>query len=242
MTHSNLIIKPQKSRLWYITAGFSLLLLFVVIYVAGRYLSLVDLATTKEELVISQMRLAETQRALDRSSESLVMQKQSSQVDNQSNQELVNSVKNMQQVQNDLEEELKFYRNIMAPERDQVGLAIDALHMTRTDRADEFHFRLTLIQAGKQTQFLKGDIILRLAGLLNGKNTEYDFRELGTFNGKHFQFQFKYFQNIQGFIQLPAGFEAKRLTIAAQSKGQRKNQKAEKQMIWQPEENQKYVR
>jgi len=242
MAHSNLIIKPQKSRLWYIMAGFLLLFLFVVIYVAGRYLSLADLASTKEELAISQMRLAKTQKALDGASESLVMQKQSSQVDNQSNQELVNSVKNMQQVQNELEEELKFYRNIMAPERDQEGLAIDALHVTSTDRADEFHFRLTLIQAGKQTQFLKGDIILRLAGLLNGKNTEYDFRELGTFNGKHFQFQFKYFQNIQGFINLPSGFEAKSLTIAVQTKGRRKNQKAEKQMIWQPEESQKYVR
>lgn len=242
MTHSNLIIKPQKSRLWYTTAGFSLSLLFVVIYVTGRYLSLADLASTKEELAVSQERLAVTQRALDRASESLVMQKQSSQVDNQSNQELVNSVKNMQQVQNDLEEELKFYRKIMAPERDQEGLAIDALDVSRTDKADEFHFRLTLIQAGKQSQFLKGDIILRLSGLLNGKNTEYDFRELGTFKVKHFEFQFKYFQNIQGFINLPSGFEAKKLTVAAQTKGRRKNQKAEKQMIWQPEESQNYVR
>ncbi len=242
MSHSNLIIKPQKSRLWYITVGFLLLFLLVTIYVAGRYLSLADLASTKEELVISQMHLAETQNALDRASESLVMQKQSSQVDNQSNQELVNSVKNMQQTQNDLEEELKFYRKIMAPERDREGLAIDAMKISQADRSDEFHFRLTLIQAGKQSQFLKGDIVLRLSGLLNGKNTEYDFRELGTFKVKHFQFQFKYFQNIQGFIHLPSGFEAKKLTVAAKTKGRRKNQKVEKQMVWQPEESQNYVR
>lgn len=242
MIHTNLIIKPRKSRLWYATAGFSLLFLLVAIYVTGRYLSLADLASTKEELAISQIRLIETQSALDRASESLVMQKQSSRVDNQSNQELVNNVKNMQQMQNDLEEELKFYRKIMAPERNQEGLTIDAMKISRTDRVDEFHFRLTLIQAGKQSQFLKGDIIIRLSGLLNGKNTEYDFRELGTFKAKHFQFQFKYFQNIQGFINLPTGFEVRKLIVAAQTKGRRKNQKAEKQMAWQPEESQNYVR
>ncbi len=242
MNQSSLVIKQQKSRLWYLTAVFSLLLLFVVTYIAGRYLALADLASTKDDLEKSQQRLADTQDALGRASESLVMQKQSSQVDNQSNQELVNSVKNMQQVQNDLEEELKFYRNIMAPERDQKGLTIDSLKVSKTDKQDEFHFRLTLIQAGKQSQFLKGDIVLRLTGLLNGKNTEYDFRELGTFNSKHFQFQFKYFQNIQGFINLPSGFEVNKLTIAARTKGLRKNQKAEKQMIWQPEESQNYVR
>ena len=242
MNQSKLVIKQQKSRLWYVTAGFLVLFVFVSTYVAGRYLALVDLATTKDELAISQQRLTATQSALDKASESLVMQKQSSQVDNQSNQELVNNVKSLQQTQNALEEELKFYRKIMAPEREQEGLAIDALQISKTDQVDEFHFRVTLIQAGKQSQFLKGDIILRLSGLLNGKNTEYDFRELGPFKAKHFQFQFKYFQNIQGFINLPSGFEAKKLTVAAQTKGRRKNQKAEKQMVWQPEESQNYVR
>ncbi len=242
MNQSKLVIKQQKSRLWYVTAGFLMLFIFVSTYVTGRYLALVDLATTKDELAISQQRLMATQSALDKASESLVMQKQSSQVDNQSNQELVNNVKSLQQTQNALEEELKFYRKIMAPEREQEGLAIDALQISKTDRVDEFHFRVTLIQAGKQSQFLKGDIILRLSGLLNGKNTEYDFRELGPFNAKHFQFQFKYFQNIQGFINLPSGFEAKKLIVAAQTKGRRKNQKAEIKMIWQPEESQNYVR
>lgn len=242
MNHSKLVIKQQKSRLWYIVAGITLLFLMVVIYVAGRYLALADLTTTKEELSISQLRLVTVQSALDKASESLIMQKQSSEVDNQSNQELVNNVKNMQQAQNALQEELKFYRKIMAPERDLQGLAIDSMQVSKTDRADEFHFRVTLIQAGKQSQFLKGDLILRLSGLLNGKNTEYDFRELGTFKAKYFQFQFKYFQNIQGFINLPSGFEVKKLTIAAQTKGRRKNQKAEKQMPWQPEESQNYVR
>jgi len=242
MNLSNLVIKQQKSRLWYVSIGFLLVIVVIGTYGLGRYFALHDLSTTKDELARIQQQLLETQHSLEKTSENLVMQKQSSQVDNLSNKELVNSVKDLQQTQRDLEEELKFYRKIMAPERDKEGLGIDSLRISKTENEDEFHFRLTLIQAGKQSHFLKGDITLKLSGLLNGKNTEYNFRELGTFNKKHFQFQFKYFQNIQGFVRLPAGFEVKQLSASAQTKGLRKNQKAQKQVVWQPEESQNHVR
>jgi len=242
MKNSNLVIKQQKSRFWYVGIGFLLLLVIVGTYSLGRYFALNDLSSTKDELVRTQQQLLETRSSLEKTSENLAMQKQSSQVDVLSNKELVNSVKDLQQTQKGLEEELKFYRKIMAPERDKEGLGIDSVQISKTENSDEFHFRLTLIQAGKQSQFLKGDIVLKLSGLLNGKNTEYDFRELGTFNEKHFQFQFKYFQNIQGFVRLPSGFEAKQMSASARTKGLRKNQKTEKQIVWQPEESQNYVR
>ena len=242
MHQSNLVIKQRKSLAWNISIAISILLMFVLTYIFGRYLALEDLSETKAELIEIKQILTNTQEAFDKASERLVMQKQASQVDTLSNQELVNNVKMMQGTQNSLEEELKFYRKIMSPEREEKGLVIDSLLITGTETQTEFHFQVTLIQAGKQTQFIQGDVILTLTGLLGGKTTEYDFRELGTFKPKHFKFQFKYFQNIQGFINLPEGFVAKNLRITAKTKGRRKKQQAEKQMKWQPEESQNYVR
>jgi len=234
MNLSNLVIKQQKSRLWYIGTGISLLLLFIGAFVVGRYLALADLNTTKAALVSSQQKLIKAQLDLSNATENLVMQKQSSQVDNLSNKELVNSVKSMQQTQKELEEELIFYRKIMAPELEREGLTIDSLKISRTEKNNEYHFKASLIQAGKQSQFIKGRISLKLVGTLNGSDKEYDFRELGTFNAKHFQFQFKYFQNIEGIISLPEGFKAQRISVTAQTSGLRKNQKADKQINWQP--------
>jgi len=234
MNHSNLVVKKQKSRLWYITTGISLLFLFIGAFVVGRYLALADLNTTKASLASYQQELIKTQRELDNVTESLVMQKQSSQVDNLSNQELVNSVKGMQQTQKELEEELIFYRKIMAPEMEKEGLAIDSLKISKTDKSNEYHFKTSLIQAGKQTQFIKGRVSLKLIGVLNGVDKEYAFRELGTFNAKHFQFQFRYFQNIEGIISLPDGFKAQKVSAIAQTSGLRKNQKVDKQINWQP--------
>jgi len=242
MNHSNLVIKPQKSRSWYVGVGVLLILLVIGTYGFGRYFAIVDLNETKEQLTKTQQQLQETQASLEKTSENLVMQKQSSQVDNLSNKELVNSVKDLQQTQKKLEEELKLYRRIMAPEKDNEGLTIDSFQITKTDESKTFYFNIMLIQAGKQSGFLKGDLVLKVSGLLNGKNTEYDFRELGTFNEKHFKFQFQFFRNIQGFVNLPDGFEAKKVSALARTKGRRKNQKAQKQVVWQPEESQNYVR
>jgi len=242
MNSAKLVIKQQRPRHWYVLSGLSLILLIVITFLVGRYLALTDLNATKVALTSTQQNLLDTQLALESASEKLIMQKQSSQVDDLSNQELVSNVKKMQSTQNSLEEELKFYRKIMAPELDKEGLAIDSLLITKTDNIQDFHFKATLIQAGKQSQFLKGDLFLKLIGNLNGKPTEYDFRELGAFNAKHFQFQFKYFQNIQGNVTLPSDFKVSKIKVTAQTKGRRKNQKVQKELKWQPQESQSYVR
>lgn len=242
MKHNNLVIKRQKSRMWYSIATILIILMLVLTYIFGRYLAVSELAGTKENLVLSQQLLKESQQQLQQVEESLVMQQQSAKVDTQSNQELVGNVKSLQQSKLELEEELAFYRKIMAPEKDQEGLTVDTFQITATEQKDEFHFRVTLIQAGKQAQYLKGNVDAFVSGILNGEEKEYNFRELGTFNGKHFQFQFKYFQNLQGFIQIPQGFEAKTLRLKAQTVGRRKNQRANKEALWQPKESQKYVR
>ena len=85
---------------------------------------------------------------------------------------------------------------------------------------------------GRQEQFLKGQVELNLHGKINGEEKVYPFRELGTFQAKDFQFQFKYFQNIEGELSLPEGFIAEFITVQARTLGLRKNQTAEKQIDW----------
>ncbi len=126
----------------------------------------------------------------------------------------------------------------MAPERDKDGLVVDSIKLFNTDKENVFQVRTTLIQAGKQLQFLKGSILIKVAGELDGQAREFDIRELGTFKNSDFQFQFKYFQNIQGTIELPGGFIAKSINVSAQTKGLRKNQKTNLKVSWRPEESQ----
>lgn len=236
--HSNLVIKQQKTKPWYIGIGSLVVLLFTATYLTGRYLAISDLSETKQQLALVEHELSETQLALDSLNERLVMQAQSAQVDNLSNQELINSVKSLQQNNKKLVEELTFYRKIMAPELDKDGLVIDAVRVFNSDKANVYEITTTLIQAGKQLQFLKGSILVKVTGELDGQFREFDIRELGTFKTKDFQFQFKYFQNIQGTIELPGGFKAESIDVSAQTKGLRKNQRTNIKVSWRPEESQ----
>ncbi len=236
--HSNLVIKQQKSKPWYIGVASLVVLLFSATYFTGRYLAISDLSETKLQLASVEQELMETSSALDALNERLVMQAQSAQVDNLSNQELVNSVKSLQQTNKKLVEELTFYRKIMAPELDKDGLVIDSIKVLKTDNPNVYQIRTTLIQAGKQLQFLKGSILIKVTGELDGQSREFDIRELGTFKNKDFQFQFKYFQNIQGTIELPGGFKAMSIDVRAQTKGLRKNQRTNLKVSWRPEESQ----
>ncbi len=234
----NLVIKQQKSKPWYVGVGALAVLLLLLTFLAGRYLAIEDLSKTKVSLAQVKSELADTQDALNSLNERLVMQAQSAQVDNLSNQELINSVKSLQQNNKKLIEELTFYRKIMAPELDKDGLVIDSIKLFPSDGSNEYQITTTLIQAGKQLQFLKGSIMIKVVGELDGQMKEFDIRELGTFKAKDFQFQFKYFQNIQGTIELPSGFNPKQIKVNAQTKGLRKNQRANLQVSWQPEESQ----
>ncbi|MEP1742836.1 MAG: DUF6776 family protein, partial [Kangiellaceae bacterium] len=144
--HSNLVIKQQKTKPWYIGVGSLVVLLFTASYLTGRYLAINDLSETKQQLAAVELELAETKSALDSLNERLVMQAQSAQVDNLSNQELINSVKSLQQNNKKLVEELTFYRKIMAPERDKDGLVVDSIKLFNTDEENVFQIRTTLIQ------------------------------------------------------------------------------------------------
>jgi hypothetical protein len=232
MSGPKLVIKQQKSRLWVsLWSAFALVLLLGCFYL-GRYLAIDERQQLIEQTVWLQEKLDEYQHAYQEANESLVMQTQSSKVDDQSNQQLIDSIKQLRDTQMQLEAELQFYRNIMAPELSKEGLTIADFEVLSTSASDTSRFKLVLTQAGKQEQFIKGKVELKIQGLLNGKPKTFAFSELGTFQSKHFQFQFRYFQNIEGEIVLPQGFTAEQVTISAKTQGLRKNQQAEKKVNW----------
>lgn len=232
MSSPRLIIRHQRSPLWIGFWAGLILVLLVVCYYFGRYLAIEERQQLIDKTLWLQEKLDEYQDAYLKTNEELVMQTQSAKVDTQSNQQLVDSIKELQDIQRGLEAELTFYRNIMAPELSQKGLTIAEFELTVNPENQNPLFKLVLTQAGKQDQFLKGEVSLKLHGLLNGELAEFDFRELGTFQSKHFQFQFKYFQNFEGEMTLPKNFEADHISIVAKTRGLQHNQIAEKEIDW----------
>jgi len=232
MAGPKLVITQQKSAFWYIGWVVLVSLFLSTSFYIGRYIAIKEREETLERVAWLQGKLDEYQQAYQDANQKLVMQTQSAKVDNQSQQQLMETIKQLQDVQKELEAELKFYRNIMAPELDQQGLTIANLELSSSQQANMKHFKLVLTQAGKQEQFLKGSVEIEIAGEQSGKAKVYPIRELGAFQSKDFQFQFRYFQNIEGEIALPTGFVAESVIVRAKTRGLRKNQSTEKQFRW----------
>lgn len=232
MSGPRLVIKQQKSPVWAVFWGLLAVILLMGCFYLGRYLAIDEREQLQQQTAWLQQKLDEYQQAYQKANENLVMQTQSAKVDDQSNQQLVDTIKQLRDTQMQLEAELQFYRNIMAPELAQEGLTIADFELTQSEQPQLSQFKLVLTQAGRQEQFIKGVVELKLDGELNGKAKTFLFSELGTFQAKHFQFQFRYFQNIEGEITLPDGFIAQQVTIKARTQGLRKNQISEKKVDW----------
>ncbi|TQV74120.1 hypothetical protein FLL45_14785 [Aliikangiella marina] len=232
MQGPQLVIKEQKPTLWYVGIAALALVVILITYFIGRFHDKAIQEALNENVANLQQELDKVQRAYLKANESLVMQAQTAKVDNQSNQQLVETVKQLQESERQLQSELRFYRNIMAPELDKQGLTIAEFDLIKPSPESNPRFKLVLTQVGRHEQFLKGEVQLKVHGKVGEVVKVYPFRELGTFSNKDFQFQFRYFQNIEGELSLPEGFTAEYITIEARTRGLRKNQTAQTQVNW----------
>lgn len=232
MSKPKLIITEQKTFSWYLLCGGVLVVVLAASYMLGRFYAKQQEESLRQQVAFLEQEMLKYQQAYMKTNEDLVMQVQSAKVDNLSNQQLVETVKSLQSSQKELESELKFYRNIMAPEKDKQGLTIAEFALSQQSAEAKPKFKLVLTQAGKQSRYLSGRVELNLHGKLNGADKVYPFRELGTFKSKAFEFQFKYFQNIEGELSLPDGFVAEYVTVQARTRGLQKNQVAQTQVEW----------
>lgn len=232
MIDPQLVIRKKKTVVWYVGICSFLLFLLLGSYFAGRYVAVSERNKLIDRIDKLRVGLDDCQTAYLKASERLVMQSQFSKVDSLSGQKLTETIKQLQNYRHQLESELKFYRNIMSPELERHGLTIDDFILAKSKEGKGIRFKLVLTQLGGQEKVLKGQASMRLHGSLNGSAKVYAFRELGALNAKDFRFRFRYFQNIEGEINIPEGFVAKHVIVEAKTRGLKKNQSVRKQIIW----------
>lgn len=115
---------------------------------------------------------------------------------------------------NALKRELVFYQKVMAPELESQGVTIESLHIENTLSNNYFRFALVLMQRSKRTGYVKGTTTMQLIGSEGGQPKRYNLLQLAQNEAKS-QFQFKYFDVIEGEIELPEGFTPERVFVQA---------------------------
>lgn len=145
---------------------------------------------------------------------------QASMVDKEALASVQETILNLREQISQLEEDVLFYKQVLSPDNDETGLVIGQFDLIATDVRDEIRYRLELKQQGSNESVISGYVNVNVLGLQNDNEVSIPLRGLSaSIDALDIKLQFRYFQNIEGVLTLPAGFEPQKVQIIAVAEG-----------------------
>ena len=124
------------------------------------------------------------------------------------------------QIQNQAED-LQFYKGIVNA-NEGTGLRIQDFRISKLTGEHNYNLRVILAQALRSNQKISGQVDVRIEGLRAGEAETLDVSDMlaAEQDSGSLKFGFRYFQDLQANITIPADFEPERVHIKARLKGQ----------------------
>lgn len=131
-----------------------------------------------------------------------------------------------------LKADLTFYQNIMAPSETSKGLQVDRLSLQSGRDESDYGFKLVLTQVGNNKSYISGVVAVNVIGMRSDEKEVIALRDLsGDIDDLGVKFRFRYFQDIEGQLELPPDFQPMEVQVVARSEG-RKSAQAERTFNW----------
>lgn len=153
-------------------------------------------------------------------------------VDRQAAEGIRQTVKSLKAQVSTLEEEVSFYKGIMAPSGQDKGLRISKIDIQPLDTADKFRYSIMMTQVADNSSYIKGVAAVNFVGTEAGVRKIIPLRELDEqVSELGVKFSFRYFQEIAGEVKMPANFNVEQVQVVLQSSGS-KAQRVEETIEW----------
>lgn len=233
---TRLIIKPHRPGRMRLLAGALVMGVFVAgwgLFEYGRTRAGFDALAAQQE----QERLLRLNTELQQENGSLreekAMLERNIQIDGQACREQLATVSELHDEIAACKGELAFYQNILSPQEAQQGLRVESFDILPSSQPYGYRYKLVLTQLFKSDRLARGKVSLEFAGRAGGKERVLSLGEVTADKNKAVAFNFKYFQNIEGDVRLPAGFIPQRVVVRVEfSGGSDKTEKLEKSFNW----------
>jgi hypothetical protein len=146
---------------------------------------------------------------------------QSTSVDKEALTSVQGTIVSLREQISQLEEDVLFYKQILSPENAETGLVIGQLDLIQTGTDRTIRYRLELKQQGNNERAISGHVNVNILGQQDGEEISIPLRALSaSIAGLDIKLQFRYFQNIEGELSIPAGFEPQKVQILAVAQGE----------------------
>ena len=202
------IIAIKQPRMWLL----SLVLIFSIILISlwisfeyGRNIAGYDSADAEAYIDQLQAQLEESQAENVASNRQATMLERNSRIDVDASTQLKDTLAQVQDEVLELKKELSFYKSIVAPEQGDRSIAIQTIQLKANESGD-FAYKIMVSQRGRNDRFARGVIEVSIEGVKKGQPVTLKLADVSNDTKKPMKFGFKYFQNFEGVITLPAQF------------------------------------
>ncbi|MDO8273511.1 MAG: hypothetical protein Q7U82_16575 [Gammaproteobacteria bacterium] len=191
-----------------------------------------EFATTSADNQQMALELADARDELQGLRSQVVISDRTSIMDQRANEEVQETINSLRQRIMQLEQDVMFYRQVMTPELAEPGLIIAEFTVQPTDLPDTYRYRAVFRQAGAGDRELKGKVQIDVAGTRAGEKVLLPLQELVSgAETVNTVLNFRYFQNIEGELVVPADFLPTQVEIRAESM-EPQQRKLEKLFNW----------
>lgn len=210
---------PVRAWMLYILGVVLLLTALWGAFEHGRRKAGNDYAAQLKQIQILNGRIAELEGKNVDLLQSSVALERASQIDVKARQEVAQKLEKVNEEMLELKEELVFYRSLLSPSEQDPELRIQSFQLIGDIKSQQYSYKLVLAQLRKHDKFAYGTVNLYLQGTdADNKVRNYQFKDLSD-DKKEVQFNFKYFQNIEGSLTLPENFKPEEIRINVVPKG-----------------------
>ena len=141
----------------------------------------------------------------------------SSVMDRRATAEVQTTIRSLRQQLVQLQQDVVFYRQVVSDETADTGLIVGQMDIYGTSDPARFRYKLVMRQQDADgDSYLRGHVNVNLVGRLGDEQVIFALRDISDEQDQlDIRLRFKYFQNIEGELALPAGFQPERIQIAA---------------------------
>lgn len=176
----------------------------------------------RDELLV---RLAEQEQELELLRQRLAVVASGEKVGQQSIEQNRRTIKLLEEQIFKQQQDLAFYKGVLAPASRREGLRIRTFELQATDSPRHFRYKLLMSRVGKDEAPLRGKLRITVEGQMDGKATSLELSSLSDeVSDVSIPFSFKHFQSFPeagrfGELRLPEGFVPRQVKVRAEVEG-----------------------
>ncbi|WP_283789329.1 DUF6776 family protein [Bermanella sp. WJH001] len=193
-------------------------------YLYGRF----EAAQIQSQAIAERDQLKEelqmTRDEMSSYSQRVIMLEKGGEVDRRSTEGLRQNLVDLRTQIATLQEEVAFYKGIMAPSTTKQDLRIQKVDIEPTLEQRRYRYKVVVTQVGTNQRFVSGLAAVNITGVLDGKQVVYGLRDVSEdVQDYGIKYRFRYFQEIVGDLVLPEGFIAESVEVVLQTNGSKAN-------------------